>query len=959
MARGTLAAVLRRLRLLTAETDDRQSDGRLLERFARGRDEAAFEALLGRHGPMVLGVCLRLLHDAAAAEDAFQATFLVLVRKAPALDGSRSLAGWLHTVARHVALKARTRDARRRDREEERLMPAQTDPLDEAAWRELRPVLDEEVGRLTDRYRLPVVLCYLEGKSHEAAAAELGWPKGTVAGRLARARDLLRARLTRRGVTLPAAFAMLVAARSSSAAVPAGLLSATLKSAADRAAPEGVSAGVAALVEEGSGAVGAGKLKAPLLVLALAGLLAAGAGLVAQQILTGSPEAAGRPRAAAEKPGGADRPRDEGKGELTDRYNDPLPPAAVARMGTLRFRTQMPMLGLAFTGNRTLAVGAWGEVVHLLALPEGKAEGRLDLPLPMAGHALAASPDGKLLAVSTSGNGPLYLYEMPGGKQRHRLAGFNGEANAVAFSPDGKRLASGGQQLVLWDTATGKQLWRSETAESSSSPLAYSPDGKSLASGGRGGEVRLWDAATGKALASLMGNGQRVSAVAYSPDGKFLAAGDEDGTLRVWDVAARKELRHVKAHRAYVLSVAYAPDGKLLASAGFDGTGPLPVSFEPDAQPPAPAGAAGTVCLWDAGTLKERRRFPRHVRGALAVAFSRDGKLLASAGEDQAVGLWEVATGKDLTPAGGHRESVTAVALLQGDKILATASNDRTVRLWEAATGKELHRLEGHEMGVTALAAAPGGKLLASGDTLGTVCVWDAATGKRLHDFEAHKHEIQVLAFSADGKSLASWSRGRTIHVWDVDKAKGRLLDVQLQLDVMPLDHMCAAVSPDGKRVFVGCDDGRVRVCETASGKQVRSIEAHAKPVSAVAVSHDGKTLATGSWGDDTVRLWEVATGKEVRRLALPGGAGALAFSADGKALAAGNVAGPIRLWDLASGKEVARLPGHQGRVAPRSVSARGRVTGLAFSADGTRLVSGSDDTTALVWNLGKVRKQK
>src|SRR5262249_34877571 len=149
-------------------------------------------------------------------EDAFQATFLVLVRKAPALDGSRSLAGWLHTVARHVALRARTRDARRRDREAGHLPPTPADPLDEVAWRDLRPALDEEVGRLADRYRLPVVLCYLEGKSHEATAAELGWPKGTVAGRLARARDLLRGRLTRRGLTLPATFALLIAARSSS-----------------------------------------------------------------------------------------------------------------------------------------------------------------------------------------------------------------------------------------------------------------------------------------------------------------------------------------------------------------------------------------------------------------------------------------------------------------------------------------------------------------------------------------------------------------------------------------------------------------------------------------------------------------------------------------------------------------------------------------------------------------------
>jgi WD40 repeat protein len=835
-------------------------------------------------------------------------------------------------------------------------MPTPTDPLDEAAWRDLRPVLDAEVSRLADRYRLPVVLCYLEGKSHEAAAAELGWPKGTVAGRLARARDLLRARLTRRGLTLPAAFAVLVAARSSSAAVPAGLLAATLRAAADRAPSAGVSAEVAVLVEEGSRAVGAGKLKAPLLVLALAGLLAAGAGLVARQILTGRPDAAGQAGAAADKPGGAGPPRDEG--ERTDRFNDPLPPAAVARMGTLRFRTEAPALGLAFTDNRTLAVGNWADFVHLLVLPEGKAQGQLHLP--RGGRVLAASPDGKLLAVGTGGGGTIYLYELPGSKQRHQMDGHEGEVRVGAFSPDGKRLASGGgdQRLILWDTATGKRVWQSEDAKGSVHALANSPDGKVLASGGQDGEIRLWDAATGKARAGLTGHGGRVGAVAYSPDGKFLASGADDGTLRVWDVAARKELRQVKAHRGYVLSVAYAPDGKLLASAGYDGTGALPVSYEPDAQPAAQAGPDGTVCLWDARTLKERRRFPGHLRGARGVAFSRDGQLLASAGEDQAIGLWEVATGKDLTPAGGHREAVSAVVLLPGDEIVVTASSDRTVRLWEAATGKELRRLEGHETGVTALAVAPGGKRLASGGGDGAVCVWDAVTGKRLHDFKAHKQEVQALAFSADGKALVSWSRGRTIHVWDVAAAKGRQLDAQFSVDVMPLDHVCAAVAPDGKRVFVGCDDGRVRVCETAAGKQVRSIEAHAKPVSALAVSRDGKILASGSY-DDHVRLWEVATGKEVRRLEFSGGAGSLAFSADGKTLAVGNFTGLIHLWDLASGKETIRLAGHQRREGAQVVGARGRVLGLAFSADGTRLVSGSDDTTALVWNLGKVREVK
>jgi RNA polymerase sigma factor (sigma-70 family) len=190
------------------------SDGGLLERFLTG-DEAtaqeAFRALVESHGPMVLGICRHILNEEHDAEDAFQATFLVLAQKAGSIRNRLVLAGWLHEVAHRIAVKARASAHRRRTLERQAMAmspaPIESNGQNEtAAWNELRPVLHDEVGRLPEKYRLPVILCYLEGKTNEEAAELLHWPVGTVKGRLSRARDLLRSRLNRRGLVLSAAF---------------------------------------------------------------------------------------------------------------------------------------------------------------------------------------------------------------------------------------------------------------------------------------------------------------------------------------------------------------------------------------------------------------------------------------------------------------------------------------------------------------------------------------------------------------------------------------------------------------------------------------------------------------------------------------------------------------------------------------------------------------------------------
>jgi RNA polymerase sigma factor (sigma-70 family) len=294
MPSSPATTVLHFLRRLIAVRDvDATSDSELLKRFARTRDEAAFAELLRRHGPMVLGVCRRLLGDSADADDAFQATFLVLVRKAGALGAPESVANWLHGVAHRTALKARVEAAKRRQREREGAAMLATSASDDVIWRDLRPVLDEEIQRLPARYRAPFVACHLEGMTNAEAARQLGCPEGTVQSRLSRARERLRARLTKRGVTLSTtALAALVTEQAASATVAAALSTTTLKAALslgiNGAATGIISTHVLALAEGVLQAMYVTKVKIVVTLVLAVGLLA-GAGAAGYSALTQEP----------------------------------------------------------------------------------------------------------------------------------------------------------------------------------------------------------------------------------------------------------------------------------------------------------------------------------------------------------------------------------------------------------------------------------------------------------------------------------------------------------------------------------------------------------------------------------------------------------------------------------------------------------------------------------------------
>jgi RNA polymerase sigma factor (sigma-70 family) len=237
------------------------SDAGLLERFAVHRDEAAFAALVERFGPMVLGVCRRVTGDAHAAEDAFQATFLVLARKAPSLVRQELVGNWLWGVAYRTARRARADAARWRSRRREVHADMAADPTDEVMWRDLRPVLDQEIYRLPAKYRRPFVLCYLEGKTNEQAARKLGCPAGTVFTRLARAREILRSRLTRRAVTLSAVAFTAALRQEAAACVPQALANSTIRAVALFTAG---SVGAAGMISPQAATLAGGALRALL-----------------------------------------------------------------------------------------------------------------------------------------------------------------------------------------------------------------------------------------------------------------------------------------------------------------------------------------------------------------------------------------------------------------------------------------------------------------------------------------------------------------------------------------------------------------------------------------------------------------------------------------------------------------------------------------------------------------------
>jgi RNA polymerase sigma factor (sigma-70 family) len=932
VADARLQTVLRHVRTLAAAPrDGGPPDDELLRAFAARRDEDAFAALVRRHGAMVLNVCRRVLHHQQDAEDAFQATFLILARKAASLGERTALAAWLYGSAYRAALSARRAVARRRAREARAVATPPEDPVARLSWREVQGLLEEEIQRLPEEYRMPFVLCCMDGVGRAEAARRLGLKEGTLSSRLGEAKKRLRRRLASRGVTL----AVLLAASSLAAGARETTVPASLCAAAVRAAcVPGAAAGTAAarLAAAAGGGLRATSLVRLAVGLALALAVIAGAGgLVARQ----APEPAGQEQSTAP----AARPGAAGEAPArADRHGDPLPAGAVARLGTVRFRHGGTVTGLAFAPDgKTIISCAYDRTIRVWEVATGRELKRFAEPVGSF-NALSASADGRTI-VARSYLGQLRCYDVVRGRLGKLRAVSEFDHAGIALSPDGKTLASLRQANVHFiDVATDLALgnpWGGHKAKVQS--VAYSADGRSVASGDEGGTVLVREAATGAVSRRLEGK-RPVHAVAFAPDGRTLAAGGGAGKeggsekLRLWDLSTGRLLHELGSHYPAVESIAFSPDGKVIASAGH----------------------GGKLFLWESATGQLLAQVWAYGQ---AIAFAPDGKSLASAGNDATIRLWDVPTGKERpAPGDGHRGSVRTVAVSKDGALVATAGGgESNIRLWDFASGKELRRIDASSTwfgGAGAMALSPDGKAVATDKG-----VWDTATGKFLlgretnrSAFKGQDYAIAAIAFSPDGKTLAmgtrdrEYGKGRMIRLWDAATAEER-------------GHFgtrvvrALAYSPDGKFVAAGHQDGTVGLWDVATGREVHLISAHGRDVNAVAFSPDGKTLASSTFDGD-ICLWDAKGGKPLGRLAPSQHRGgktvlALAFAPNGKTLAAAgqpDLSGDgacVNVWELATGRVRLRLTGHQGNV-----------NSVAFAGGSRFLVSGSTDSTALVWDL-------
>jgi RNA polymerase sigma factor (sigma-70 family) len=927
-------AVLDRL----APPPDPGTDAAALARFARERDEAAFAHLVRRFGPLVMGVCRRVLGGRPEADDAFQATFWVLARRAGSIRHPRTLPAWLHAVALRTARRALRRVAPVVVPVADR--PAADDPFADASWREVRQRLDDEVHRLPAKLRLPVVLCYFEELTRDEAADRLGWSVRTLKRRLEAARERLRLRLVRRGIGPGLLGTALLADRLTAR------VSTTLESTAIGVAHQAPSAAVRALAATGPG------LKTLLAAaVAVAGL---GWGIIAVAG-TGTPPA---PKDPPAKEPSAEAPKEAAVAES-------LPPGAVARIGTTRYRASSAFWYASFSADGRWLASGTGIGVEAWDLRTGVPR----MVMPVRHNTVpkpTLNPDGSLVAVLDGGAG-VHLFDRATGKE---LVAFGeGEAyNECRFSPDGTRVIAVRYRetpIVKGFDLRGKELFRRQPEGDRlgewDGRLVFYAIGAGPAGDGKPGPItlRVVEVETGKELKAFA-----TTADDYyvEPEDTGFTTGIRDSTLSRNRFAVAPDLSSVAYLRA---------DLKLGVVSLAPGSKPrvveLPADFRPgriwfgsDGKSLFTSNWGGAIARCDPVTGKHVATFRGHGNGVGQWHTDPAGKVMTTTGQDGRVARWDLTTNKEIPLATGGFQSEVHVAVTADGRVIA---GDRSGVIEVcSAEGKPLYTIPGADGAWSTFAVSPDGHTLVVARGQNTLLWWDLIAGKELAKTtipgpvpDQVYHSINDMAFTPDGRRLLCSLQDAILFAVDTQTRK------ELWRVGPPTDRDFDAahgltVSADSRHVARGLRRGgrtgdwgyALQVLDVATGQSVQKIdvsEAREKyglpDLKEARYTSDGRFIVLVSLNGrvqlrhaDTLAL--VSAWMAGSQYAI-----SLGVSPDGRTVLTGDDAGTIKLWELLTGKLVGSVTGH-----------RGTVMSVAAAPDGRHVASGGYDKVAYVWDL-------